>query len=103
MATLFACFIVELAYWASFKEIEMTQSNLDALPEYSCSEPTIGERTKLPVRWKHNVHAFNPAAREHPPAWLLGEFTDGSNLNTYRTTYRRVQVVPVAAWVGERE
>ena len=45
-------------------------------------------------RWKKNVHAFNPAARGQEPAWLMGEYSEGSDPTKYRTTYRRVVIKP---------
>lgn len=79
-----------IIHWAQFDEVELTQGELDGLSEYSCSEPT---GVVMGKRWKKNVHAYNPAARGLPPAWLMGEYSQGSAPDKYRTQYRRVQVV----------
>jgi len=81
-----------LVHWAQFKEVELTQKELDEMSEYSCSEPTGIVYGK---RWKKNVHAYNPAARGREPAWLMGEYSAGTDPTKYRTQYRRVQVVEV--------
>jgi len=60
------------------------------MSEYSCSEPTGIVYGK---RWKKNVHAYNSAARGLEPAWLMGEYSAGTDPTKYRTTYRRVHVV----------
>jgi hypothetical protein len=83
-----------LLHWAQFEEVELTQKELDELSEYSCSEPTGIVYGK---RWKKNVHAYNPAARGREPAWLMGEYSAGTDPTKYRTQYRRVQIVEVKA------
>lgn len=83
-----------IVHWSQFEEVELTQKELDELSEYSCSEPTGIVYGK---RWKKNVHAYNPAARGREPAWLMGEYSAGTDptkyRTQYRTQYRRVQVV----------
>lgn len=50
--------------------IALTQRELDALPEYSCSTPT---GTRIGKRWKRNKNAY-PALAGKPPEWWQGEY-----------------------------
>lgn len=58
-----------LLHYALFPVVHLTQAELDALPEYSCTTPTWVFPGK---RWKRNVH-FGMGNRQ-PPAWLQGEY-----------------------------
>lgn len=54
--------------------IRLTQSQLDGLPEYSCSIPT---GTTIGKRWKRDVNAYPRGYGPHPPPyWIVCEYAE---------------------------
>lgn len=73
---------------ARLPHVELTQAELEALPEYSCSLPT---GTTIGKRWKLDVH-FRPGPPNAFPAWLLGEYTAHPDPGLVGITWRRIVV-----------
>jgi len=80
-------FVGSIILAAAYPVVELTKAELDALPEYSCTEPT---GVVMGKRWKHNVHFGKRNGQ--PPAWLMGEYSQGSRPDTYLTRYFRVEL-----------
>jgi hypothetical protein len=73
---------------AQHPSIELTQRELDALPEYSCSNPTGAVVGK---RWKCNVNAYGGAPGAFD-AWLLREYAEHENPRLVRIVTHRIIV-----------
>ncbi len=66
--------------------VQVTQAELDALPEYSGSTPTGTTPRK---RWKRDINW----RRSTPPEWYLGEYGEheGNRVPIY---WAKVEIVP---------
>ncbi len=70
--------------------VHMTQSELDALSEYSCSLPT---GTTIGKSWKRNVNAYT--GRADSPDWWMGYYTESDLPGQVGIEWRRVVLPPV--------
>lgn len=83
--------ILAMLRFAQWPVVQMSQRELDNLPEYSASLPT---GVRIGKRWKRDVH-FRPGPRRHQPAWLLCEYTVSALGPAYcDIKYSRIDVLP---------
>lgn len=86
--------IEQFIYWfllnANSSCIELTQRELDNLPEYSTSIPT---GVRWGKRWKRNQ---NFGVRGAPKLWVLGEYLPvpmSNGRDVYETRFSRIDIV----------
>lgn len=105
--------VLDLTRTSDLPVVCMTQADLDALDEYSCSIPT---GTRIGKRWKKNLNGYmgpsldmlDPFAsiphgrielrHRHEeffePEWVMGEYAESGKAGTVLVRWSRVVITP---------